>query len=171
MRCNPTVSACFKVLRWPQSVDAVNFLLGARLDKHSLVDDPIVSPRANLLFRLSEHPSQAMRLFALGLMHVHLRGGYVPLARLERYFRAVLFDAWPSRRLKYGCVELLLHRGMQDENQAAFAAKLFDEILRTNTKGDFDRVAFALACLQVKFPTIETDLKMHASPQQPEAAE
>lgn len=123
-----------------------------------------------VLFRLSEHPSQKMRLFALGLMHVHLRGGYVPLARLERYFRAVLFDAWPSRRLKYGAVELLLRRGMQDENQAAFAAKLFDEILRTNTKGDFDRVAFALACLQVKFPSIETDLKMQPS-QAPEAAE
>lgn len=122
-----------------------------------------------VLFRLSEHPSQKMRLFALGLMHVHLRGGYVPLARLERYFRAVLFDAWPSRRLKYGVVELLLRRGMNDENQGAFAAKLFDEILRTNTKGDFDRVAFALACLQVKFPSIETELKMQTS--QPEAAE
>lgn len=34
--------------------DPVNLLLGARLDKHSLVDDPIVSPRANLLLSLTE---------------------------------------------------------------------------------------------------------------------
>ncbi|MBS14946.1 MAG: TonB-dependent receptor [Gemmatimonadetes bacterium] len=34
--------------------DRVNFLLGARVDKHSLVEDPILSPRANLLLSLSE---------------------------------------------------------------------------------------------------------------------
>lgn len=34
-------------------VELVNLLLGARLDKHSFVDNPIVSPRANLLLRLN----------------------------------------------------------------------------------------------------------------------
>ncbi|MEM9070123.1 MAG: HEAT repeat domain-containing protein [Myxococcota bacterium] len=126
----------------------------------------------DVLYRLSEHPSQAMQTFALGLMHVHLRGGYVPMARLERYFRSVLLDTWPSRRLKYGVIELLLSRGMDDERQAEFAAALFDLVLRTNTKSDFDRVAFALACLQTKFASVTSDLKF-AEPKfaEPGAAE
>jgi len=122
-----------------------------------------------VLFRLAEHPSRSMRTFALGLMHVHLRDGFVPLARLEGFFRAVLFDLWPSRRLKYGTLDFLLQRGLRDERQAQLVASLLEELLRTFTKGDFDRVVFALACLQTRHPSVKTALEL--TQDAPEAAE
>ena len=111
-----------------------------------------------VLHRLSEHPSREMRRFALGLMHVHLRDGFVPLARLEGYFRAVLFDTWPSRPLKYGTIAFLLERGLRDEGQARFVVDVLQSVLRTQTRGDFERIVQALALLQIAFPEIETPL-------------
>lgn len=37
-----------------QPSEAFNVLLGARMDRHSLMDDPVISPRANLLVDLTE---------------------------------------------------------------------------------------------------------------------
>ena len=36
-----------------KATDVLNVLLGARLDRHSLMDDPVFSPRVNLLYNLS----------------------------------------------------------------------------------------------------------------------
>lgn len=115
-----------------------------------------------MLFRLSEHPSRAMQAFVLELLEAHLREGYVPLSRLEAYFRAVLFDVWPSRPLKWGVLALLEARGFADERQAAFATGLLSAVLRTRTRGDFDRIAGALARLQVAFPALRSELVMTA---------
>lgn len=117
-----------------------------------------------VLHRLSEHPSREMRRFALGLMHVHVRDGFVPLARLEGYFRAVLFDTWPSRPLKYGTLAFLLERGLRDEGQARFVADVLQSVLRTQTRGDFERIIQALARLQLRFPEIETPLSVLGVP-------
>lgn len=113
-----------------------------------------------VLYRLSEHPSQKMQAFALGLIRDHLRPGYIPLARLEGFFRAVLFDVSPSRPIKDGVLGLLLHRGRIEERQAEFAAQILGDLLRTHTQYDFDYVASALAQLQTLHPSVSTDLQL-----------
>lgn len=113
-----------------------------------------------VLFRLVEHPTQAMRRFALALVRDHLRDGLVPLARIEGFFRACLFDVMPCRELKYGVVDLLKHRGAQDERQAEFVAGILNDFLRSHTRTDFERVAQALATIQLRFPAVQSDVRL-----------
>lgn len=123
-----------------------------------------------VLYRLSEHPSRRMQLFALGLMQTHLRPGYIPLARLEAYFCAVLYDVWPTRRLKHGVLALLLERGRADERQGELVAAILGPLLRTHTAHDFDRVASVLAQVQALHPSVTSDLKLAKAMTAPEAA-
>jgi hypothetical protein len=113
-----------------------------------------------VLFRLSEHPSQAMRRYALELIEAHLRPGAVPLMRLEAFFRACLFDMRPRRELKHGLLAFLAARGLADERQGEHVAALLADVLRTHTRSDFDRVSETLARVQVAHPEVHTDLRL-----------
>ncbi|HET6584042.1 MAG TPA: hypothetical protein VFG69_11350, partial [Nannocystaceae bacterium] len=113
-----------------------------------------------VLFRLTEHPARAMRIYALALVREHLRPGMVPLARIEGFMRTTLFDPRPNRGLKVGLLELLLDRGLMDENQAELVAGVLGDLLRTHTVFDFQRVSQALARIQTAFPEVTTELQL-----------
>jgi hypothetical protein len=113
-----------------------------------------------VLFRLVEHPQRDMRLFALGLVRAELRDGYVPLARIEGFCRACLFDVWPDRRLKHGLLDFLLVRALRDERQGELVASSLDPVVRTRTREDFDRVAHALARIQLAWPAVRCELPL-----------
>lgn len=128
------------------SNDADVELLGRELvSQHFEALDP-----EQVLYRLSEHPRRTMQRFALGLIETHLRPGLVPISRLESYFRAVLFDTWPSRPLKFGVLDFLAERGAKDVGQAEFAVQLLSDVLHTQTRGDFERVVETMTRLGVQ---------------------
>ena len=52
MRQNVRIAGAFLQNEWEMKL--FTLLVGARLDKHNLIDDPIVSPRVNLLFKPSD---------------------------------------------------------------------------------------------------------------------
>ena len=52
MRQNVRIAGAFLQDEW--EIKLFTLLVGARLDKHNLIDDPIVSPRVNLLFKPSD---------------------------------------------------------------------------------------------------------------------
>jgi hypothetical protein len=115
-----------------------------------------------VLFRLAEHPDRDMKLFALELVRAHLRPGFVPLARIESFCRACLLDARPVRELKYGLVDLLGERGAADERQGELAAAILDSFVRSATKEDFERVAAALARIQLAHPAVHSSLALRS---------
>ena len=115
-----------------------------------------------LLRALSEHPGAEMRRFALDLATAHLKDGFIALARLEDYFRRAMLDLKPSRVEKRRVVEFLVERGMRDERQAAVAARVLGDVVRTRTRDDFERVIEALLKLRLQYPELETPLEVRA---------
>ncbi|MEZ4405727.1 MAG: HEAT repeat domain-containing protein [Polyangiales bacterium] len=115
-----------------------------------------------LLRALSEHPAPDVRRFALDLATAHLKDGFIALARLEDYFRRAMLDLRPSRVEKRRVVEFLLERGMRDERQAAVAARVLGDVVRTKTRDDFERVMDALLRLRLQYPELETPLEVRA---------
>ena len=63
-----------------------------------------------VIFRLAQHPHPHLRGFALELMEKHLKNGFIALAALEEFFRAVLFDTWPERKVKHRVIAFLASR-------------------------------------------------------------
>lgn len=112
---------------------------------------PSLDPQ-ELLFRLAQHPAKNVRRFALDLVEKHLKDGFVPLARLELFFRAALFDLWPERAMKRRVLQLLGSRGARDERQAELAVALLNDFVRTAVKNDFELAAQALVSIKQAFP-------------------
>ncbi len=113
-----------------------------------------------LLQRLAQHPHRNVRRFALDLVETHLKPGFVALAKLELFFRTALLDVWPDRELKRRTVRLLEERGLLDERQAEVAAHVLRDVVRTQTCGDFDRVASALVRLKLAYPALDVGLEV-----------
>ena len=117
-----------------------------------------------VLFRLAEHPTQAMRRFVLDLVRHHLRPGAIPLMRIERFVLACLFDVRPARDIKQGLLDFLLERGLADERQAEVVAGLLTAVVRSRTEYDFQRVSAALARIQLAHPEVSSDLVVEPPP-------
>lgn len=117
----------------------------------------------DVLFRLVEHPDQQMQKYALELIRSDLKGGFVPLARIESFCRDCLFDLFPDRSLKHGLLEFLTDRALSDERQGELVAGLLDDVVRSHTKADFERVAEALVRIQLAWPEVTSDLSLVAS--------
>lgn len=113
-----------------------------------------------VLYRLVEHPDQKMQRYALELVREHLRGGFVPLARIEGFCRACLFDVRPDRGLKLPLIEFLTERGLSDERQGELVVEILSDFVRSHTKADFERVAESLVRIQLAWPAVSSDLEL-----------
>jgi len=111
---------------------------------------------ATLVYRLAEHPHPIMHTFALELAHAHLREGFVPLAKIEPLFRAILLNVWPSARDKKSVVEFLIDRGCADENQAEVAARVLSDFVQSHTIKDFEQALVGLAQIKLVYPDVSS---------------
>jgi hypothetical protein len=116
-----------------------------------------------VLFRLVEHPSRRIQIYALELVREHLRGGFVPLARIEGFCRACLFDVWPDRKIKGPLIDFLTERALMDERQGELVAGILSDFVRSHTKADFERVADSLVRIQLAWPEVSADLRVVSS--------
>jgi len=107
-----------------------------------------------LIKRLSQHPHRSMRAWAMELVQKHLRDGFVPLAGLEEFFRTILLDVSPDRKMKHAAVAFLTARGLLDERQAEVATRLLGEFVRSKTQDDFGRAISALTRLRLAYPGV-----------------
>ncbi len=117
-------------------------------------------PADELVYRLVQHPHPNMRRFALEMALRHLPEGANPLARLEHFFRAALFDLWPDRLLKQRVLDFLARRGLADEYQAAVAARILAEVVRVQGRGDFERALEALVRLKLAYPQVAAPITL-----------
>ena len=117
-------------------------------------------PAQELVFRLVQHPQPNLRRFALELAIEHLGPGADPLLRLEAFFRTVLFDLWPDRTLKHRTLAFLTTRGLVDEQQAAVAARVLGDIVRTQGRGDFELALEGLVRLKLAFEGLDVPIQL-----------
>ena len=113
-----------------------------------------------VLFRLAEHPATRMQAFALELVEAHLKEGFVALAKLERFFRAVLLDLWPDASAKRRVVAFLEARALRDERQAEVAAGVLRDVVRTRTRADFEPIMAALARIKLAYPELDAGVSL-----------
>ncbi|MFK7989506.1 MAG: hypothetical protein AB8I08_26050 [Sandaracinaceae bacterium] len=113
-----------------------------------------------VLFRLVEHPARDMRRFAFELVAAHLGPGFVPLARIEGFCRAVLLDLSPDLEVKVALLAFLRQRGVQDERQAELVAAWLGRVVRTHTLTDFERVLGVLAEVQLAHPDVASEVQV-----------
>ncbi len=120
-------------------------------------------PTSELAFRLGQHPHPNMREFALDIVVKHLPDGAEPLARLEPFFRAALFDLWPRRAMKDRVLSFILERGMRDEQQAAAAVRILSSAVRLASKADFEPALEALVRLKLAYPSVASPVELSRS--------
>jgi hypothetical protein len=122
--------------------------------------DDALDPQ-EVLFKLVEHPARDMRRFALTLIEAHLKPGFVPLARIDGFVKAVLLDLSPDREVKRRLIRFLEARGLSDERQAEVVIALLDAVVRTKTIHDFERVIGALTNVHLAFPAIRSIVRLN----------
>jgi hypothetical protein len=112
--------------------------------------DPVI-----VLSRLLEHPSAAMRPFVLEQTEAWLGGDLSRLPGPVDFLRKVLFDLAPSRAAKSRAIELLAGNGERDESLARLAVPILGDLLRTQTRQDFEEALAALLRIHLAFPNLE----------------
>ncbi len=120
-----------------------------------------------LLERLVQHPHPNMRRFAVQLALDHLPVGAGALTQAAPMCRAALFDLWPSRQEKARVVELLVKRGIDDADQAAIAARLLGDVVRTQGRRDFENALEGLVRLKLAWPHLSSPVSVAASQEAP----
>jgi hypothetical protein len=119
-------------------------------------------PGEELVNRLTQHPHPNMRRFALELVQHHLPAGDKPLTALKGFCRSALFDLTPELRVKRDMLTFLTRRGLQDPEQAAVVAAILGDVVRVQTRGDFERSLEALVRIKLAYPEIETTVALPA---------
>jgi hypothetical protein len=107
---------------------------------------------AELAVRLAQHPHPNMRRFALECLERFLPDGAESLERLEMFFRACLFDAWPQTAVKQRAVRILCERGSRDAAQAGLAINILEDLVRVSCRRDFEGALAALTRLRLAWP-------------------
>ena len=115
----------------------------------------------SILFRLAEHPAEAMRTFIFSLFDNHLPKGVEALRQINAFLRSTLFEVRPRRRLKVVLLHFLSRRAIDDEESARYVADVLNDLLRTETVFDFQLISQILAHIQHRYPQIITDLRMN----------
>lgn len=117
-----------------------------------------------LIQRLAQHPAPGIRRFAMELVEGHLKPGFIPLAKLEVFFRRAMLDLCPSRAEKRRVIAFLLARGLKDERQAEVAARVLGEVARTRCLRDVDGAIDALLKLRIAYPEVDSPLAIVGAP-------
>ena len=158
--------------RLPAERVSEELMLGFCDSNHPLVQDlgkRLLSLRIDaldamkVLRRLAEHPHANMRRYALDLATKHLQPGFVSLAGLESFFRTLLLDTMPERAVKAKAIDYLGVRGLTDINQAEVAARLLGEMVASRTQLDREPALLALTRIQVRFPGLESAVKVRGA--------
>lgn len=117
-------------------------------------------PADELVFRLVQHPHSNMRQFALDLAVQYLPENSQSLAQLRTFCRSALLDLWPNRRVKQSAFDFLAARGVEDPGQAAIAASILGDIVRTKTRSDAEHALEALVRIKLAQPEVPSTVEL-----------
>ncbi|MEO2035267.1 MAG: WGR domain-containing protein [Planctomycetaceae bacterium] len=108
--------------------------------------------------KLSEHPAEAMQLFASGFLEQHASDNPEQLQQLAPYFISVLSRVNRGRVAKSRTLQLLEREAMKDEQAAGVAADILSRISATAAIADRAAAVQLLLEIQRTWPAIDTPL-------------
>lgn len=88
------------------------------------------------LLRLSEHPGEALQLFASNYLERYASGRPERIGELEPYFTTVLSRVNKGRIAKQRCIAFLFREALSGEESAYIAARIFARQSATAAIGD-----------------------------------
>ncbi|WP_375444801.1 WGR domain-containing protein [uncultured Fibrella sp.] len=106
------------------------------------------------LMKLSQHPGEAVQLFATNYLQRYATDQPERLRELAFYFRTVLMRAHRGRVAKDRVLAFLQQEGLKSEENARYVAKLLTEVSATSAIGDKASCLRILHRLQTRYATI-----------------
>ncbi|TCP65316.1 hypothetical protein [Baia soyae] len=136
----------------------------ARKDIQQFAMDLVEKHRARLdqrelLLRASESTDLVVHEFALELAD-QVSWDVEMVEKLDVFFRTILFRVNSGRNAKRKALDLLLHLSQETEELALQIAPLLADVASNGTKVDFEKILFALAKIQVRFPAVSSPLQL-----------
>lgn len=107
------------------------------------------------LMKLSQHPGEAVQLFAISYLHRYATDQPERLRELAFYFRTVLMRAHRGRVAKDRVLAFLQQEGLKSEENARYVAKLLTEVSATSAIGDKATCLQILHRLQTRYASID----------------
>ena len=120
-----------------------------------------VSDVAELLDKLSQHPSANMQLFVSSWLESACAGDAHKLQRLEPYFLSVLSQVNRGRVVKGRVQAFLRAQAELSEEIAAFVARLFARQVLTVAIADKAQYIEGLRAIQQRYPQLPATLTIH----------
>lgn len=114
------------------------------------------------LIRLSEHPGEALQLFATNYLEGYAAGQPERIRELEPYFVTVLSGINKGRIAKQRCIGFLRREALAHRDSAVVAARIFARQSATMAVGDRSRMIEAMVQIRRAHPTIEMPIAIHA---------
>lgn len=106
------------------------------------------------LMKLSQHPGQAVQLFATNYLQRYATDRPDRLHELVSYFRTVLMRAHRGRVAKDRVLAFLEQEGLKSADNARFVTQLLTEVSATSTIGDKATCIRILYRLQTQYPDL-----------------
>ena len=116
------------------------------------------------LQRLSEHPGEALQLFATNYLERYAGGNPERIRELEPYFLSVLSRVNKGRIAKQRCIAFLLREALADGDSAIVAARIFGRQSATLAVGDKSAMIEAMVHIARAYPAIELPIALKAPP-------
>ncbi|RYF78345.1 MAG: WGR domain-containing protein [Cytophagaceae bacterium] len=106
------------------------------------------------LMKLSQHPGEAVQLFATNYLHRYATDQPERLRELAFYFRTVLMRAHRGRVAKDRVLAFLQQEGLKSDDNARYVAKLLTDVSATSAIGDKATCLQILHSLQTRYASI-----------------
>lgn len=123
-----------------------------------------VADVADVMLKLSQHPSPNMQLFVSGWLERASSGDLAALQRLEPYFLAVLSQVQRGRVTRLRVQAFLREQAMLSADIGAFVAALFARQVVTVAIGDKAHYIDALRAIQARYPQLPAVLTIQPPP-------
>ncbi len=114
------------------------------------------------LLRLSEHPGEALQLFATNYMERYASGQPERIGELEPYFLTVLSGVNKGRIAKQRCIAFLLREALANSESAAVAARILGRQSATLAVGDKCAMIEAMVHISRAYPQIDLPIAIKA---------
>lgn len=120
------------------------------------------------LTRLSEHPSEALQLFATNYLEAHAAGDPERIRALEPYFVTVLSRVNRARVAKQRCIAFLRREALASEAVAHVAARVLSRQSATIAIGDRAAMIEAMVAIERAHPSVRTAVRIKDAPRRGE---
>jgi hypothetical protein len=112
-----------------------------------------------LLLRASESTDLFVQEYALSLAE-KITWDATKVAKLELFFRTILFRVHQARKAKDMVLSLLTKLGKRNKSMAEVIIPILTDVAHAGGKRDFERILLTLTQIQARYPNIQTPVQL-----------